>query len=95
MPDINFYIIIQTLRGLLQSILLECTRLLASSVAMPLIGTGKHKFPEDFVLRVMKEEFEKFSSMCPSSTLKEIKLIRYDPSGRRTTVQAPHVPSEY
>ena len=47
---------------------------------MPLIGTGKRGFPEDLVLRVMREEFEKFSSMYPSRTLKEIKLIRYDPS---------------
>ena len=62
---------------------------------MPLIGTGKHKFPEDFVLRVMKEEFEKFSSMFPSSKLKEIKLIRYDPTGRQTTVQIPPVSGEY
>ena len=58
---------------------------------MPLIGTGKRGFPEDFVLRVMREEFEKFSSMYSSRTLKEIRLIRYDPSGGRTTVQAPPV----
>ena len=62
---------------------------------MPLIGTGKHKFPEDLVLRVMREEFVKFSSMYSSRTLKEIKLIRYDPSGGRTTVQAPPVSGEY
>mgnify|MGYP002803931348 FL=1 len=81
----------QTLRELLLKILLECTRLSASSVAMPLIGTGKHKFPEDFVLRVMREEFVKFSSMYSSRTLKEIKLLRYDLSGGRTTVQASPV----
>ena len=81
----------QTLRRLLLKILLECTRRSASSVAMPLIGTGKRGFPEDLVLRVMREEFEKFSSMYSSRTLKEIKLIRYDPSGRRMAVQAPPV----
>jgi hypothetical protein len=44
----------------------------------------------------MKEEFEKFSSMMyTSSTLREIKLIRYDPGGRKTPVQAPSVSSEY
>ena len=57
---------------------------------MPLIGTGKRRFPEDFVLRVMREEFEKFSSMHSSRILKEIKLIRYDPSGRRI-IQAPPI----
>lgn len=45
---------------------------------MPLIGTGKHGFPEDLVLRLMQEEFKKFSSMNPRSTLKEIKLVRFD-----------------
>ena len=50
---------------------------------MPLIGTGKHKFPEDVVLRVIKEEFEKFSALYPRRSLKEIKLVRYDPGGRR------------
>jgi hypothetical protein len=43
----------------------------------------------------MKEEFEKFSSMYSSGTLKEIKLIRYDPGGRKMPVQAPSVSSEY
>ena len=52
---------------------------------MPLIGTGKRKFPEELVLRVMREEFEKFSSTYTSGTLKEIKLIIYG----QTTVQAP------
>jgi hypothetical protein len=63
---------------------------------MPLIGTGKHRFPEDLVLRVMKEEFEKFSSMNQSSgTLKEIKLIRFHSNGGQTTVQAPSISGEY
>jgi hypothetical protein len=61
---------------------------------MPLIGTGKHKFPEDVVLRVMKEEFEKFSSMYPQSTLKEIKLVRYDQGVRRKTVQTQAIMGE-
>ncbi len=61
---------------------------------MPLIGTGKRRFPEDFVLRVMREEFEIFSSMYLPGTLKEIKLVRYDQGGRRTTVQAQPVSGE-
>ncbi len=61
---------------------------------MPLIGTGKRRFPEDFVLRVMREEFETFSSMCLPGTLKEIKLVRYDQGGRRTTVQAQPLSGE-
>ncbi len=65
---------------------MECNRYSARSVAMPLIGTGKHKFPEDVVLRVMREEFENFSSMYPRGTLKEVKLVRYDQGIRRKTV---------
>ena len=61
---------------------------------MPLIGTGKRRFPEDFVLRVMREEFEKFSSMYFPATLKQIKLVRYDQGGSRTTVQALPVTGE-
>jgi O-acetyl-ADP-ribose deacetylase (regulator of RNase III) len=76
------------------NILLECIRRSASSVAMPLIGTGKRRFPEDFVLRVMREEFEKFSSMYLPGTLKQIKLVRYDQGGRRTTVQAQPLSGE-
>jgi O-acetyl-ADP-ribose deacetylase (regulator of RNase III) len=52
---------------------------------MPLIGTGKHGFPEDLVLRVMREEFEKFSSRYPRGALKEIKLVRYDQGIKRKT----------
>ncbi len=84
----------QTLRKLLLNILLECIRRSATSVAMPLIGTGKRRFPEDFVLRVMREEFEKFSSTYLPGTLKEIKIVRYNQGGRRTTVQAQPVIGE-
>ena len=73
---------------------MDCNGRSARSVAMPLIGTGKHKFPEDVVLRVMKEEFEKFSSMYPLSTLKEIKLVRYDQGVRRKTVQTQAIMGE-
>lgn len=51
---------------------------------MPLIGTGKHRFPEDLVLRLMREEFKKFSLRDPRSALKQIKLVRFDK--RRGTV---------
>ena len=61
-------------------ILLECRRLSVKSLAMPLIGSGKHKFPEDVVLRSMRETFIQFSSSYPNSTLKEIRLIRFDKS---------------
>ena len=54
---------------------------------MPLIGTGRHGFPEDLVLRVMREEFERFSSRQSRTILKEIKLVRFD-KGRETTAQA-------
>ena len=54
---------------------------------MPLIGTGRHGFPEDLVLRVMREEFERFSSRQSRTILKEIKLVRFD-KGRGTTAQA-------
>ena len=54
---------------------------------MPLIGTGRHGFPEDLVLRVMREEFEGFSSRNSRTILKEIKLVRFD-KGRGTTAQA-------
>ena len=54
---------------------------------MPLIGTGRHGFPEDLVLRVMREEFERFSSRHSRTILKEIKLVRFD-KGRGTTAQA-------
>jgi hypothetical protein len=58
---------------------------------MPLIGTGKHRFPEDVVLRVMREEFVKFSSMYLPGTLKEIQLVRFDQGMRRTSVPAQPV----
>lgn len=62
---------------------------------MPLIGTGKHKFPEDVVLRVMREEFEKFSSMYPRGSLKEIKLVRYDQGLRRKVFPMQAVSGEF
>ena len=52
-----------------------------------MLGTGKHGFPEDLVLRVMRQEFEKFSLTYPQTTLKEIKLVRFD-EGKGRTVQA-------
>ncbi len=62
---------------------------------MPLIGTGKRRFPEDFVLRVMREEFERYSARTYLlGTLKEIKIVRYNQGGRRTTVQAQPVIGE-
>jgi hypothetical protein len=89
------FIILQTLRSLLLKILLDCNQRSARSLAMPLIGTGKHKFPEDVVVRVMKEEFEKFSSRYPQGTLKEIKLVRYDQGISRNTVQTQATSGEF
>ena len=66
-------------------ILLECRRLSVKSLAMPLIGTGKHKFPEDVVLRSMRDSFIQFSSSYPNSTLKEIRLIRFDQNNQETS----------
>lgn len=83
----NLFNCLQILRRLLQRILLECVVRSAKSIAMPLIGTGRHGFPEDLVLRVMREEFEKFSSSYSRTILKEIKLVKFD-KGRGTTVQA-------
>ena len=54
---------------------------------MPLIGTGNHKFPEDVVLRVMREETEKFSFVYPQGTLRNVKIVRYDKGNRRITTQ--------
>ena len=54
---------------------------------MPLIGTGRHGFPEDLVLRLMRQEFEEFSLTYPQTMLKEIKLVRFD-KGKGRTVQA-------
>ena len=71
------------LSGLLWKILEECNRLNAKSVAMPLLGTGKHNFQETVVLRLMRENFEIFSSKFTKSLLKEIILVRYDPGGTR------------
>lgn len=70
--------ILKVLRGLLEKIFRTCHQTSARSLAMPLIGTGKHEFPEDVLLRLMKEEIESFSAIYPRSTLKEIKLVRYD-----------------
>ena len=44
-------------------------------------------FPEAVVLRVMREEFEKFSSSRPFGTLKTIKLVRYNQAMKPKTVQ--------
>ena len=83
----NLFNRFQILRRLLQRILQECVVHSATSVALPLIGTGRHGFPEDLVLRVMREEFERFSSRRSQTILKEIKLVRFD-KGRGTTAQA-------
>ena len=71
----------------MNKILQECLVRSAKSVAMPLIGTGKHGFPEDVVLRLMRQEFEKFSMTYPQTMLKEIKLVRFD-KGKGRTFQA-------
>ena len=81
--NFTLFLSFQLLRGLLQKILIECNRLHAKSVAMPLLGTGKHNFPKIIALRIMKEEFERFSSRFQQSSLKEIKLVIYDPVERR------------
>ena len=60
---------------------------------MPLIGSGKHGFPEVLILHVMRDEFKKFSLSHPQSTLKEIKLVRFD-KGRRAVVQAQPLSGE-
>ena len=85
--NLNIFIF-QTLRTLLQRIFLECITYSAKSVAMPLLGTGKHRFPEDLVLRIMKQEVEKFSSTYGRvKSLKEIKIVRYDKGVKGATVQ--------
>ncbi|XP_046843184.1 protein mono-ADP-ribosyltransferase PARP14-like [Xenia sp. Carnegie-2017] len=74
-------------RNLLKKILEECNQRSAKSVALPMMGTGQHNFPVYAVLLMMREEFIRFSSTSPQTSLKEIRLIRYDSDGtqRQTT----------
>ena len=58
----------------------------ASSVAMPFIGTGNHNFPKEVVFRAINDEVRRFSSKNTNSTLKEIRLIRYDEDGETKKV---------
>ena len=62
---------------------------------MPLIGTGQHRFPENVVIRIMREEFEKFSSLYPRGSLREIKLVRYDQGTRRKVSPMQATSGEY
>ncbi|XP_046851430.1 protein mono-ADP-ribosyltransferase PARP14-like isoform X2 [Xenia sp. Carnegie-2017] len=68
----------QFLKDLIIKILIECEKCSAKSVAMPLIGAGKHKFPEDVVLHKMKEAVILFSSTFKRNSLQEIRLIRFE-----------------
>lgn len=63
---------------LLSEILHKCVELGANSVALPVIGSGHHKFPEGVVFRVLREEVEKASARYPSSSLKNIRIIAFD-----------------
>lgn len=65
----------KTLRYLVRSILDTAVQLGASTVAMPAIGTREHEFPETVVLRVLREEIEKFSCCKPFTKLKEIQIV--------------------
>ena len=70
--------ILQFLKVLIIKILIECKKCSAKSVAMPLIGAGKHKFPEEVVLHKMKEAVILFSSTFRRNSLQEIRLIRFE-----------------
>ena len=63
------------LRDLVKQILRKCILVNAKSLAMPAIGTGKHKFPEDVVFRILKEEFQIFSASQRNLILKDIRMI--------------------
>ena len=80
------------LRGLLREILSRCGKVGSfKSVAMPFIGTGNHKFPKEVVFRAINDEVRGFSSKNTTTTLKEIRLIRYDEGRAVTKVQSSSV----
>jgi len=65
-------------RKLLQNILRLAHSGKLTSLAMPAIGTGNLRIPPQFVASVMYDELLKFSQSCPSTTLKDIRIVVYD-----------------
>ena len=58
---------------------------------MPAIGTGKHKFPEDVVFQVLREEFQFFSASQTNLRLKDIRVILF---GTRSATKQSSTPSQ-
>ena len=93
----------QLLRDLVNKILSTSAQLGLRSIAIPTIGTGQHRFPEAVVLRVFKEEIQRFSAANRHQKfLTEIRVIVFNattPSTRPSFFQnvmsliRPAVPS--
>ncbi|CAB4035780.1 Hypothetical predicted protein [Paramuricea clavata] len=74
--------------GLVGKILEKCHELGASSLAMPMIGTGQHGFPVEAVLQVIRNEINQLSSNKGAQlTLKDICIIVFQSKAeKRKTV---------
>ncbi|XP_028403594.1 protein mono-ADP-ribosyltransferase PARP14-like [Dendronephthya gigantea] len=66
----------EALRKLLKKIFAKCHELGVSTLAMPTIGAGKHSFPEDLVLEIIREEVEMICFKSDGSTaLANVSII--------------------
>ncbi|XP_028398971.1 protein mono-ADP-ribosyltransferase PARP14-like [Dendronephthya gigantea] len=75
------------LREVVQKLLSKTAALSLTSISMPALGTGKLRFPEKLVAKILFEEAIKFSSdHKPSSKIKLFNVVVY--KGNKTAVDA-------
>ncbi|XP_068707161.1 protein mono-ADP-ribosyltransferase PARP14-like [Montipora foliosa] len=67
----------EVLRNIVQRCLQKGEELRMSSIAFPVIGTGKLNFPPNEASRIMLEEIFSFCQTNVSSTLKDIRFVVY------------------
>lgn len=75
----------EVFKFLLQKILHQSCSLGATSLVMPYIGTGKHKFPKQVVSELFEDEIRRFSEAKPSSTLEDIRIIDFKEQKSKAT----------
>lgn len=73
----------------------KCAVLGASSLALSIIGTGQHKFPEKEVLRIYKQEIETFSAATSSQcSLKDISIVVFSAKRPATPLPSQPIPNQ-
>ncbi|XP_077997138.1 protein mono-ADP-ribosyltransferase PARP14-like isoform X2 [Glandiceps talaboti] len=66
------------MRGVIKKCLDSADKSKLKSIAIPAMGTGGLKYPNDITAKIMYEEANKFSANMPMGNLCEIRIVVYD-----------------